>query len=130
MQQTNLIIGETDFVRLMASQPPPDLRAELERAIVVQDESIDNDTVTMGSRVRYAELESGNSREVEIVYPEEADPAKGRVSVFAPVGAALIGLRIGHEIDWDFPGGTTRRLVVVGVTQPTAGMAEDQPPKD
>lgn len=129
MQQTNLIIGETDFVRLMASQPPPDLRAELERAIVVQDESIQNDTVTMRSRVRYAELETGNSREVEIVFPEEADPAQGRISVFAPVGAALIGLCIGHEIDWDFPGGNTRRLVVVGVTQPTAGPAEDKSPQ-
>lgn len=118
MQQTNLIISEMDFVRLMAIQPPPDLRAELERAIVIPDDSMKTDIVTMGSRVRYTEHETGNSREIEIVFPEEAEAAAGKVSVFAPVGAALIGLGIGQEIEWDFPGGSTRRLTVVEVIQP------------
>ena len=118
MQQTNLIISERDFVRLMAIQPPPDLRAELERAIVIPDDSMKTDIVTMGSRVRYTEHETGNSREIEIVFPEEAEAAAGKVSVFAPVGAALIGLGVGQEIAWDFPGGSTRRLTVVEVIQP------------
>lgn len=118
MQQTNLIISEMDFVRLMAIQPPPDLRAELERAIVIPDDSMKTDIVTMGSRVRYTEHETGNSRKIEIVFPEEAEAAAGKVSVFAPVGAALIGLGIGQEIEWDFPGGNTRRLTVVEVIQP------------
>lgn len=118
MQQTNLIISEMDFVRLMAIQPPPDLRAELERAIVIPDDSMKTDIVTMGSRVRYTEHETGNSREIEIVFPEEAAAAAGKVSVFAPVGAALIGLGVGQEIEWDFPGGSTRRLTVVEVIQP------------
>lgn len=123
MQQTNLIISETDFVRLMAIQPPPDLRAELERAIVTPDDSMNTDIVTMGSRVRYTEHETGNSREIEIVFPEQAEAAAGKVSVFAPVGAALIGLGIGQEIDWDFPGGSTRRLTVVEVKQPDPATA-------
>lgn len=120
MQQTNLIISDADFIRLMAIQPPPDLRAELERAIVVPSDSMQAGVVTMGSRVRYAEVETGNSREVQIVFPEEADPSQGKVSVFAPVGAALIGLTVGQEIDWDFPGGNSRRLTVVEVIQPAA----------
>lgn len=119
MQQTNLIISESDFVRLMATQPPPDLRAELERAIVVPNDLMPTGIVTMGSRVRYAESTTGHSREVEIVFPEEADPTQGKVSVFAPVGAALIGLSVGQEIDWDFPG-SSRRLTVVEVIQPDA----------
>jgi regulator of nucleoside diphosphate kinase len=128
MQQTNLIISESDFVRLMATQPPPDLRAELERAIVVPNDLMQTGIVTMGSRVRYAEMETGTSREVEIVFPEEADPASGKVSVFAPVGAALIGLSVGQEIDWDFPG-TCRRLTVVEVTQPAAGATDYKTPQ-
>ncbi|HEX6734480.1 MAG TPA: GreA/GreB family elongation factor [Azonexus sp.] len=112
-----MIIGESDFVRLMAIQPPPDLRAELERAIVVPDDLMQAGIVTMGSRVRYAENTTGHSREVEIVFPEDADPARGKVSVFAPVGAALIGLSVGQQIDWDFPG-SSRRLSVVAVIQP------------
>lgn len=120
MLNTSLIIKAGDFVRLMSILPPADLRAELERAIVVPDESIHPEIVTMGSRVRYIEHETGASREVEIVYPEEAAPADGRISVFAPVGAALIGLGVGSEIDWDFPGGSTRRLTVLAVAQPPA----------
>jgi regulator of nucleoside diphosphate kinase len=128
MQQTNLIISESDFIRLMATQPPPDLRAELERAIVVPNDLMQTGIVTMGSRVRYAEIETGHSREVEIVFPEEADPALGKVSVFAPVGAALIGLSVGQEIDWDFPG-SSRRLTVVAVSQPALGATDYKTPQ-
>ena len=128
MQQTNLIISETDFVRLMAIQPPPDLRAEIERAIVVPNDSMQTCIVTMGSRVLYTEIETSNSREVQIVYPEEADPAQGKISVFAPVGAALIGLSVGQKIDWIFPGGNCRRLVVVGVIQPKNGHSDHKEP--
>ncbi|PKO85581.1 MAG: transcription elongation factor GreAB [Betaproteobacteria bacterium HGW-Betaproteobacteria-12] len=128
MQQTNLIISESDFIRLMATQPPPDLRAELERAIVAPNDLMPAGIVTMGSRVRYAESTTGHSREVEIVFPEEADPAQGKVSVFAPVGAALIGLSVGQEIDWDFPG-SSRRLTVVEVIQPVAGATDYKTPQ-
>nr|MBL8410600.1 nucleoside diphosphate kinase regulator [Dechloromonas sp.] len=119
MQQTTLIISEADFIRLMATQPPTDLRAELERAIVVPNDLMPSGIVTMGSRVRYAESTTGHCREVEIVFPEEADPTHNKVSVFAPVGAALIGLAVGQEIDWDFPG-SSRRLTVVEVIPPGA----------
>ncbi|MDR2837376.1 MAG: nucleoside diphosphate kinase regulator [Azonexus sp.] len=119
MQPTNLIISKEDFARLMAIHPPDDLRAELERAIIVPGEAMQAGVVTMGSRVRYAEVGTTNSREVQIVFPAEADPSKGKVSVFAPVGAALIGLTVGQEIDWDFPRGKNR-LTVVEVIQPNA----------
>lgn len=122
MRQTNLILCESDFIRLLAMQPPAGLRAELERAIVVPDDAMQSGIVGMGSRVRYAESETGNSREIEIVYPQEADAAQGKVSVFAPVGTALIGLAVGHAIDWDFPGGG-RRLTVIEV-RPTGDKAE------
>ena len=116
MQQQHLIVSENDFSRLMSKNPPEELRAELERAIVVPEESMPDDIVTMGARVRYVEHSSGQQRAVEIVYPEEADPGVGRISVFAPVGAALIGLAVGQSIDWDFPGGNSRLLTVIEVT--------------
>ena len=48
----------------------------------------------------------------------EANPALGKVSVFAPVGAALIGLAVGESIEWDFPDGTPHRLCVLAVKPP------------
>ncbi|AKU12287.1 transcription elongation factor [Azoarcus sp. CIB] len=117
MQETNIIVSEVDFVRLMAIQPSPPLRAELERAIVIPVESIQTNVVTMNARVHYRDERTGLDREVQIVFPDEADIALGKVSILAPVGAALIGLSVGQAIDWDFPDGTERRLTVIAVDQ-------------
>ena len=103
----------------MHLRPPEDLASELERASIVADDAVPANVVSMASSVAYAEKGTGNRREVEIVYPSDANPAQGKVSVFAPVGAALIGLAVGDEIDWEFPGGASRRLVVVEVVHPT-----------
>ncbi len=112
MSPEYLILTDHDFVRLMALQPDPRLRAELERAIVVPPETIPAQVVTMHSRVRYLDESSGERRELQVVYPEEAALIDGQVSVFAPVGAALLGLSVDHAIELDFPGGGKRRLRV------------------
>lgn len=115
MNAENLILTDNDFVRLMALQPGPQLRAELERAMVVPPAIVPADVVTMNSRVRYLDEASGKRREIQLVYPDEADLAAGKVSVFAPVGAALLGLAVDQAIEWDFPGGARRRLRVEAV---------------
>lgn len=121
MQDINIVVSDIDFVRLMAIQPPPALRAELERAIVIPTESIQADVVTMNSCVHFRDEKTGLDREVKIVFPEDADIAQGKVSILAPVGAALIGLSVGQAIDWDFPDGTVRRLAVIAVDQSGRG---------
>lgn len=118
MQNVNLVLSDVDFVRLMSMSTPPELRAELECAIVVPLASMIPGIVTMQSRVRYRDEQTGQSREVDIVFPEEADASRGRVSVLAPVGAALIGLAVGQEIDWEFPDSSSRRLQVLAVSYP------------
>lgn len=115
MKPANPIISEGDFVRLMAMQPPPELRAELERAIVIPLESMQPNIVSMQSRVCYQDVDTGTRREIEIVFPDEADISCGKVSVLAPVGAALIGLTVGQQIEWQFPDGSSHRLEVVEV---------------
>jgi regulator of nucleoside diphosphate kinase len=50
-----------------------------------------------------------------LVYPDEVKGHTDRVSVTAPVGAALIGLRVGEEIEWPLPYNKTRRLKVLAV---------------
>lgn len=120
MENLNLIVSDADFARLMAMPPTPDLRDELDKATVLPIESIGRNVVTMGAQVSYRDLETNQLRKVEIVFPEEADPAQGKISVIAPVGAALIGLSVGQEIHWHFPDGSVHRLIVEGVTQPAA----------
>lgn len=91
---------------------------ELERAHTVQSGELPGDVVTMGSHVIFLEGEGGTERSVELVYPAAADMAQGRVSVMTPIGAALIGMRCGNEIDWPDRQGERRRLKIVAVVQP------------
>jgi len=92
------------------------LARETDRARVVADDSDLHDVVRMNSRVRYRDDETGDVREVVLVYPHEADIALRRISVLTPVGAALIGLSIGQTIDFQTPSHQTRSVTILAVT--------------
>lgn len=108
----DLVISLDDYVRLREFAGDHDLAEELDRAIVVPSDRIPKNVVTMNSRLVYSDENSGTTREVELVYPDEADPMAGRVSVLAPVGCALLGLGAGQSIDWSLPSGQVHRLRV------------------
>ena len=67
------------------------------------------DVVRMGSHV-HCRTGDGNERELELVYPADADIDCGRISVMTPIGTALIGLASGQSITWQ-----TRRLQTLTV---------------
>jgi regulator of nucleoside diphosphate kinase len=100
------------------------LDAELDRAIVVDAARLPADVVTIDSRVAFEEARSGILREVVVVYPSAADVSAGRISVLAPIGAALIGQRQGDEIDWPLPDGRIARIRILSVSQPTVAERE------
>ncbi len=91
-----------------------ELRAELERAVIVAPGDIPAGVVTMNSEVGIHDLQSDEHREVTLVYPHEAQPAQGRISVLAPLGTALLGYREGDYVEWLMPGGL-RRLRIESV---------------
>lgn len=111
------VVALADYARLRGLAANHELADELDRAIVVQTELVPKDVVTMHSRCTYIDESLGVQREIELVYPDEADPGTGKVSVLTPVGCALIGLKTGQEIDWDFPDGSVRCLRVMDVIQ-------------
>jgi regulator of nucleoside diphosphate kinase len=103
------------------------LEEEIETAEIVERSEIPADVVTMNSRIRFVDEESGDETEVTLVYPSEADASAGRVSVLAPVGMALLGLSVGQSIEWPMPTGQSRRLRVVAVPyQPEAAGDRDR----
>jgi regulator of nucleoside diphosphate kinase len=113
--------------RLLDTLPPrareaaQALETELARAQVVAPTAVPKDVVTMNSRVRFEELESGKLGEASLVYPHDSDINNGSISVLAPVGMALLGLRAGQSIDWPMPTGRCKRIRVREVTyQPEA----------
>jgi transcription elongation factor GreA len=60
--------------------------------------------VGMGSTVRFAE-DGADEESYRIVGPTEADPKAGRVSYESALGKALIGHRVGDEVEIRTPGG-------------------------
>ncbi|HNQ57555.1 MAG: nucleoside diphosphate kinase regulator [Burkholderiales bacterium] len=118
MKNEELLIADTDYARLALLAGHEALAEELSRATVVPTDRMPTNVVRMYSRVTYLDERSGERREVELVFPEEADLAHGKVSVLAPVGSALLGLETGQSIEWPFPDGHVRRLRVESTLAP------------
>jgi len=119
---TPILVTEQDHARLTAllrSVPAEEVDAglddELERATIVAPEGIPPDVVTMNSEVEYIDEDTGRVSRFRLVYPRDANPSEGRLSVFAPIGSALLGLSVGQSIAWGLPHGRTRRVRVVRV---------------
>jgi regulator of nucleoside diphosphate kinase len=121
-----IIVTDLDLTRLRAVIDQHDvpaaelLDAELHRAVVVPRRAVPPDVVTMNSDVIYQDEATGARRTVRVVYPRDADAGRGWVSVLAPIGSALLGLRVGQHIDWPLPTGPRRLRVVAVPYQPEA----------
>ena len=82
-----------------------DLQAEIDRADIIAPENMPSDVVTMNSVVKFAITESGKEFVLNLVYPRDMDGSADKVSIFAPVGSALLGLAVGDQLAWPGPGG-------------------------
>jgi len=92
-----------------------DLQAELDRADVVEPTQIPPNVVTMNSTVQFEILETRQDFRLTLVYPRDIDGSADRVSIFAPVGSALLGLSVGDELAWPGPGGKSMTVRVTGI---------------
>jgi regulator of nucleoside diphosphate kinase len=138
MRDQLIIIAAPDAARLRgllaaraaAAQDQAHLRelaVELERALVLDADEVPGNVITMHTRARILDLESGARHEWKLVFPAEADLSAHRISVLAPLGTALLGYGEGDELEWKVPGGL-RRLRVEKVQQPkNYGCSENRP---
>lgn len=96
------------------------LTEELLRAEVVEPQKIPRDIVTMNSLVKFRDMETREVYMYSIVYPANSDFEKGRISVLAPIGMALLGYRVGDVVEWPVPAGMRRLKVEEVLFQPEA----------
>jgi transcription elongation factor GreA len=73
-------------------------------AAEVIDPPTSGDRVTFGSTV-LLEDEAGKEFRYQIVGSDEAEPAKGRISVLAPLARTLIGKKVGDTVTAQLPNG-------------------------
>ncbi|MFC0179730.1 nucleoside diphosphate kinase regulator [Thorsellia kenyensis] len=121
MNKPQIIINELDAERLddILSQPQfantavaSALNEELDRADIVQPKYVPDDIVSMNSQVTFIDLNSNEELTRTLVYPANAKDSSVHISIMAPIGAALLGLRVGDEITWALPNGVETKIKV------------------
>lgn len=121
MENNQLIMTEVDYQKLSFvanranSETAELLQGELDRAAIVHRDQLPLDVVSMNSTVHFKDLNSGESFIMTLVYPDQANISENKISILAPVGAALIGLRAGQTISWPIPKGGERKLEITSV---------------
>lgn len=74
-----------------------ELEAIMRNAVLIEGQT-SKDVVAMGSTVRFSE-DGGDEETYRIVGPAEADPKAGRVSFESALGKALMGRRVGDDVE-------------------------------
>ena len=81
-------------------------------AVVVADNEISTDKVSVGTTVKVQDVDSGDVYEYAIVGAEEADPYEDKISNESPVGAGLMGAAKGQTVEIEVPMGLLRYTVL------------------
>ena len=94
--------------------------SELESALSVADvidpvEIGQEDKVVFGAFIDLYDVESDSEVSYQLVGNLEADISKGRISISAPIGKALLGRHVGDEVEVLAPGGS-RQYEILGVS--------------
>ncbi|GGD09568.1 nucleoside diphosphate kinase regulator [Franconibacter pulveris 1160] len=122
MSRPAIIINELDAERLdMLLEKPAfaglpvaqALNEELDRAQICRPQALPADVVSMNSQVKFRDLTSGEVYLRTLAYPAQVTDSTSQLSVMAPVGAALLGLRVGDAIRWPLPDGSETHLEVL-----------------
>jgi regulator of nucleoside diphosphate kinase len=92
------------------------LSEELRRAKVVSEDKMPADVVRLFSTVKVEVVSEKRELGFTIVMPEEADLKSRKISILAPIAVALIGYKVGQEIEWHLAG-SKKRLRVLSVMQ-------------
>jgi regulator of nucleoside diphosphate kinase len=96
------------------------LKEELDRAKIVAPQKIAPDVITLRTTAVLLDADTGERMTLTLVFPEDADVNQNRISVLAPIGAAMLGYRVGDTFTWETPGGTRTLRVEKVLSQPEA----------
>jgi len=96
------------------------LEEELRRAVIVEPKEIPGDVITMNSRADLIDLDTRETVTFTLVFPRDSNVEEEKISVLAPIGAGMLGYRIGDEFEWKVPDGVRHMKVTNVHYQPEA----------
>ncbi len=89
-----------------------ELEEVLLHAVIIDEEDIPTDQVTIGSTVTIASVDGSLKRTFKVVGSQEADAMNGSISEDSPFGKALMGAREGEVVTVAAPAGDKQYTVV------------------
>jgi regulator of nucleoside diphosphate kinase len=96
------------------------LNNKFRAAKILSQNRILGSVVTMNSRILLKEIAQDRQAEVTITYPQDGDGHEGRISVFSPIGIALLGRQVGDTVSWKVPTGIGHFVITKILYQPEA----------
>ena len=84
------------------------LQKILEHSRVIDPNVLPKDRVSLLSRVEFTNLNTNTRMQFEIVSPHEMNLEAGKISLKSPIGAALMGKKVGEIVEVQVPSGTLR----------------------
>ncbi len=82
-----------------------EIESVLARAEIIDPSKLKGDTITFGATVKLVDEDTDEERTYQIVGEFEADVKLGRVSITSPIARALVGKKVGDQVEVTAPGG-------------------------
>ena len=89
-----------------------DLEDKLARAKIIEDQVIPDDKIFIGALVTLKDLDTDEKMKYMMVSPEESDFEKNKISMFSPIGKALMGHSKGEVLEIKVPAGILKYKVL------------------
>jgi regulator of nucleoside diphosphate kinase len=112
------VVRPTDGTQLLAH--------EVGRARLVPREKLPTDTVRLNSTVEFLDNDDLEIEAVQVVLIDRGRPSD-EVPVTSPLGAALIGLRVGDTMGWVSLAQGARAVTITRVTNASGSRAGGRP---
>ncbi len=84
------------------------LQKVLEHSRVIDPDALPKDRVSLLSKVEFTNLATNKRMTFQIVSPHEMNLEAGKISLKSPIGAALMGKKVGEIAEAHVPSGTLR----------------------
>ena len=85
-----------------------ELEAKLTKVRIIEDENIPSDKIFIGAIVTLKDTDADEELTYMMVSPEEANYEESKLSIYAPIGKALMGHKAGEKIEIKVPAGVLK----------------------
>lgn len=118
----NRLLSSPHLLRGTDPSVPERLKRELARAVIVPDWELPDKVIALNSTVELENLTHNEIDQYTLVWPDQANIDDGKISILAPLGAGMIGFKVGDKFKWATPAGMVtfhvRQVFKNGEAQP------------